>query len=127
MGLITACQKHAYLLKPGENDAPGALKAAWKNTNRLQDMLFSSAREIMPAKTPYDAYMAERKAGFQVPDLSLPARNARSWARSVDRLSREHRRRSEQATSGLVHVDRTEHLDRCSGMEQSACHDNGGG
>jgi Xaa-Pro aminopeptidase len=36
--LNTDTQQHAYVLKPGENDAPDYLKVALKNANRLQDI-----------------------------------------------------------------------------------------
>jgi hypothetical protein len=49
MGLSTDWQKHGYILKSGEKDAPAGLKAALKNTNRLQDILFSFARPGMKA------------------------------------------------------------------------------
>jgi hypothetical protein len=37
--LNTDTQQHAYVLKPGETDAPDDLKAALANGNRLQDIL----------------------------------------------------------------------------------------
>jgi hypothetical protein len=37
--LNTDTQQNAYVLKPGETDAPGELKAALANANRLQDIL----------------------------------------------------------------------------------------
>lgn len=37
--LNTDTQQHAYVLKPGESDAPDELKAALANGNRLQDIL----------------------------------------------------------------------------------------
>ena len=37
--LNTDTQQHAYVLKPGESDAPDDLKAALANGNRLQDIL----------------------------------------------------------------------------------------
>ena len=39
--LNTDTQQHAYVLKPGEQDAPAGLKAALKTGNRLQDILTS--------------------------------------------------------------------------------------
>lgn len=39
LGLATDQQQHAYILKPGETDAPEGLKAALKDANRLQDIL----------------------------------------------------------------------------------------
>lgn len=40
--LNTDQQQHAYVLKPGENDAPLSLKKALKNGNHLQDILTSN-------------------------------------------------------------------------------------
>ncbi|MGE5578746.1 MAG: M24 family metallopeptidase [Bacillota bacterium] len=39
LGLATDCQQLAYVLRPGENDAPAGLKAALKAGNDLQDIL----------------------------------------------------------------------------------------
>ncbi len=61
MGLSTDWQKHAYILKPGEKDAPAGLKTALKNTNRLQDILFSTARAGMTGTQVYEATIAETK------------------------------------------------------------------
>lgn len=61
MGLSTDWQKHAYLLKPGEKDAPAGLKAALKNTNKLQDIVFSIARAGMTGTEVYEASIAECK------------------------------------------------------------------
>lgn len=61
MGLSTDWQKHAYILKPGEKDAPAGLKSALKNTNRLQDILFQVARPGMTGSQVYEAAMAEAK------------------------------------------------------------------
>ena len=61
MGFSTDWQKHAYLLKPGEKDAPEGLKRALANTNRLQDFLFSHAKAGMAGADVYDATMADCK------------------------------------------------------------------
>jgi Xaa-Pro dipeptidase len=61
MGLSTDWQKHAYILKPGEKDAPLGLKRALMNTNRLQDILFSIARPGMTGPEVYSQTMAEAK------------------------------------------------------------------
>lgn len=61
MGLSTDWQKHAYVLKPREKDAPAGLKAALKNTNRLQDIIFQIARAGMTGTEVYEASMAECK------------------------------------------------------------------
>ena len=61
MGLSTDWQKHAYVLKPGEKAAPAGLTAALRNTNRLQDILFSYARAGMTGTEVYEKTMAEAK------------------------------------------------------------------
>lgn len=61
MGLSTDWQKHAYILKNGEKDAPAGLKKALKNTNRLQDVLFEKARAGMTGAEVYDRTMAVMK------------------------------------------------------------------
>lgn len=61
MGLSTDWQKHAYVLKAGETDAPAGLKAALKNTNRLQDIIFNIARPGMTGSEVYEASVAECK------------------------------------------------------------------
>ena len=61
MGLSTDWQKHAYILKKGEKDAPQGLKDALKNTNRLQDALFVVARAGMTGQEVYAATMAAMK------------------------------------------------------------------
>ena len=61
MGLSTDWQKHAYILKKGEKDAPDGLKAALKNTNRLQDAIFAVARPGMTGSEVYTAAMDSMK------------------------------------------------------------------
>ena len=61
MGLSTDWQKMGYILKKGEKDVPAGLKAALKNTNRLQDVIFSVARPGMTGPEVYDKTMAECK------------------------------------------------------------------
>lgn len=61
MGLSTDWQKHAYVLKSGERDAPAGLKAALKNTNRLQDAMFAIAKVGMIGAEVYNQTMAEMK------------------------------------------------------------------
>jgi Xaa-Pro aminopeptidase len=61
MGLNTDWQKHSYILKTGEKDAPAGLKAALKSTNRLQDIIFSIARPGMTGSEVYDATMSQCK------------------------------------------------------------------
>ena len=59
MGLNTDWQKEAYVLLPGEKDAPEGLKRALKNTNELQDVLTTKAR---PGLLPGDVYNATMDA-----------------------------------------------------------------
>jgi Xaa-Pro dipeptidase len=61
MGLSTDWQKHAYILREGERDAPEGLKAALKNTNRLQDAIINFARAGHTGAQVYEAAMAEMK------------------------------------------------------------------
>jgi Xaa-Pro aminopeptidase len=56
MGLDSDWQKMAYLLLPGQNDAPEGLKAALANTNALQDALM--LRASRPGRTAGEAYRA---------------------------------------------------------------------
>jgi Xaa-Pro aminopeptidase len=62
MGFSTDWQKHAYLLKPGEKDAPEGLKRAMANTNRLQDLVFKHARAGVSGSDVYAATMADCKS-----------------------------------------------------------------
>lgn len=73
MGLSTDWQKHAYVLKQGEKDAPAGLKTALKNTNRLQDIMFGFARAGMTGTEVYDATVAEcKKQGIDAMIYSHP-------------------------------------------------------
>lgn len=73
MGLSTDWQKHGYILKTGEKDAPAGLKAALKNTNRLQDIIFNIARPGMTGTEVYDQTMAEcKKQGIDAMIYSHP-------------------------------------------------------
>lgn len=73
MGLSTDWQKHAYVLKPGERDAPAGLKAALGNTNKLQDAMFAVARAGMTGTEVYDLTMAEmKKQGIEAMIYSHP-------------------------------------------------------
>jgi Xaa-Pro dipeptidase len=61
LGLSTDWQKMAYILKPGERDAPAGLKRALANTNRLQDALFTHIKAGAYGHDVYDATMADMK------------------------------------------------------------------
>jgi Xaa-Pro dipeptidase len=56
MGLDSDWQKMAYVLQPGEDDAPAGLKVALANTNGLQDAL--TLRASRPGRTAGEAYRA---------------------------------------------------------------------
>lgn len=73
MGLSTDWQKHAYILRDGERDAPPGLKNALKNTNRLQDVMFEKARAGMTGADVYDATIAQmKKEGIEAMIYSHP-------------------------------------------------------
>ncbi|HWT03237.1 MAG TPA: M24 family metallopeptidase [Pyrinomonadaceae bacterium] len=61
MGLSTDWQKMAYVLRPGEQDAPAGLKRALANTNRLQDALFKHIKAGAFGHEVYDATMSDMK------------------------------------------------------------------
>lgn len=62
MGLDSDWQKMAYVLRPGEDDAPAGLKAALANTMALQDALTGLSRPGMSAGEAYRAAMAVMEA-----------------------------------------------------------------
>jgi Xaa-Pro aminopeptidase len=73
MGLNTDWQKHAYVLRPGERDAPEGLKAALRNTNKLQDILLSVARAGMTGTEVYEKTMSEvKRQGIEAMIYSHP-------------------------------------------------------
>jgi Xaa-Pro aminopeptidase len=73
LGLNTDWQKMGYILLPGEKNVPAGLKAAMKNTNRLQDNLFSFARPGMTGAEVYDKTMAKcKEEGIQAMIYSHP-------------------------------------------------------
>jgi Xaa-Pro aminopeptidase len=57
LGLHTDTQHNAYVLKPGESEAPAGLQEALRRSNRLQDLLFE---EIRPARTGNEVLSAVR-------------------------------------------------------------------
>jgi Xaa-Pro dipeptidase len=73
MGLNTDWQKEAYILLPGETDAPAGLKAALRNTNKLQESLMTQSRPGRPAGEVYNAIMADMKTdGIEAKVYSHP-------------------------------------------------------
>lgn len=77
MGFDTDWQKMAYVLKPGETDAPEGLKEAMRNTNRLQDALMR--HHSRPGRTVAEVYqgtMAEMDSlGIRAQIYSHPLGN----------------------------------------------------
>ncbi len=77
MGFDTDWQKMAYVLKPGESDAPAGLKAAMKNANALQDAM--TQRQARPGRTGGSVFtgtMAEmRQQGIEAMIYSHPLGN----------------------------------------------------
>ncbi len=66
MGLTTDTQHVAYVLKPGETDAPAGLRKALENSNRLQDLLLE---RLKPGRSGNailaDTLAAIKKAGLK--------------------------------------------------------------
>jgi len=77
MGFDTDWQKMAYVLKAGESDVPEGLKAAMRNTNRLQDALM--LRHSRPGRTAAEVWattMAEMDSlGIRAQIYSHPVGN----------------------------------------------------
>lgn len=74
MGFDTDWQKMAYVLMPGETDAPAGLKQAMANSNTLQDALMQRhARPGMTGGAVFNATMAEmRERGIEAMIYSHP-------------------------------------------------------
>lgn len=60
--LNTDTQQHAYVLKPGEKDAPMYLKAAFKKGNRVQDILTSNFKRLRSGNEILSRSLAQCKA-----------------------------------------------------------------
>jgi Xaa-Pro aminopeptidase len=76
MGLSTDWQKHGYILREGESDAPTGLKKSLANTNALQDAMFSVARAGMTGFEVYEKTMAIMKErGIEAMIYSHPIGN----------------------------------------------------
>lgn len=58
LGLATDVQQNAYVLRPGEVDAPWGLKAALKDANRLQDL---HAENMVEGRTGNEILQATRE------------------------------------------------------------------
>jgi len=73
MGFSTDWQKMAYVLLPGEKDAPAGLRNAMKNTNTLQDALMTDSRPGKLAGDVYNEIMAEMtRRGIEAKVYSHP-------------------------------------------------------
>lgn len=74
MGFDTDWQKMAYVLRPGETDAPAGLKQALRNTNLLQDaVMLRHARPDRTGGEVFSATMAEmRERGIEAMIYSHP-------------------------------------------------------
>jgi Xaa-Pro dipeptidase len=76
MGLNTDWQKEAYVLLPGENDAPIGLKHALANTTALQNSLMTRSRPGRLAGDVYNDILADMKsANVEVKVYSHPIGN----------------------------------------------------
>ena len=77
MGLDSDWQKMAYVLLPGEDEAPEGLKVALANTNALQDaLMLRASRPGRTAGEAYEATMAEMaEAGITAQIYSHPLGN----------------------------------------------------
>ncbi len=62
LGLHTDTQQHAYVLRPGETDAPDGLKEALAKGNRLQDILVQHFKE---GRTGNEILTAARQQALQ--------------------------------------------------------------
>ncbi|MEI2718634.1 MAG: M24 family metallopeptidase [Gemmatimonadales bacterium] len=122
MGFDTDWQKMAYVLKPGERDAPAGLKAAMRNTNILQDALMQRhSRPDRSAGEVYRATMQEMKErGIEAMIYSHPIGPAGPRPRREHRLplGGPSRRRREATPEGVVPVRRTQHQDADPGVER---------
>jgi Xaa-Pro aminopeptidase len=73
MGFSTDWQKMAYVLRPGEKDAPAGLKHAMENTNALQEELMTNSRPGRSAGEVYNEIMrAMTKRGIEAKVYSHP-------------------------------------------------------
>ncbi len=77
MGLDSDWQKHAYVLREGETDAPQGLKDAMANTHALQDaLMLRASRPGRTAGEVHEAVMAEMKEkGIEAQVYSHPVGN----------------------------------------------------
>jgi Xaa-Pro aminopeptidase len=69
LGFSTDTQRLAYVLAPGETDAPEGLKAGLRAANRLQDLTMKHARAGATGNQALAAALAEARAEGLVPSI----------------------------------------------------------
>ena len=79
LGFSTDTQHNAYVLKPGETDAPQGLKDGLKAANRLQDI---TMRFATPGNSGNEALRAARTACDQGRSCALDLLASRRLSRS---------------------------------------------
>jgi Xaa-Pro aminopeptidase len=67
--LNTDVQQHAYVLRPGETDAPASIKKAFANSNRLQDILTAQFKTGQTGNQMLLAALAQAKSEGIVPSI----------------------------------------------------------
>ena len=69
LGFSTDTQHHAYVLKPGETEAPAGLRAGLAAANRLQDLTMRHARVGATGNAALQAALTEAKAEGLTPSI----------------------------------------------------------
>ena len=69
LGLSTDTQHHAYVLKPGETDAPAGIKAGLAAANRLQDITMAHAKAGATGNAALAAALAQAKSEGMTPSI----------------------------------------------------------
>ena len=67
--LNTEVQQHAYVLRPGETEAPASIKKAFANSNRLQDILTAQFKTGRTGNQMLLAALAQAKSEGIVPSI----------------------------------------------------------
>ncbi|MEY3945724.1 MAG: hypothetical protein RJB03_430 [Bacteroidota bacterium] len=67
--LNTDVQQHAYVLRPGETDAPASIKKAFANSNRLQDILTAQFKTGRTGNQMLLAALAQAKSEGIAPSI----------------------------------------------------------
>ena len=67
--LNTDVQQHAYVLRPGETDAPASIKKAFANSNRLQDILTAQFKTGRTGNQMLLSALAQAKSEGIVPSI----------------------------------------------------------